>query len=118
MQGVPILSSGLALAIQAIGPPTVLLQPVAPPPPPPPGSPLGPVGRIPLGQSRAVAHLTIGEDGRVTGCDIKESSGNAVLDGAACRIAFQRVKYSARTDASPGTPPRTVDLPIKWQINQ
>ncbi|MCW6529729.1 hypothetical protein NED98_05675 [Sphingomonas sp. MMSM20] len=110
MQVVAILSFGLALAIQAIRLPTVLLQPIVPPPGAPPPEP---VGRVPLGQSRAVAYLTIGEDGHVMDFGIMESSSYAVHDGAASWIAFRRVKYSARTDASPGTPPRTVDLPIK-----
>ncbi|WP_432423328.1 energy transducer TonB [Sphingomonas lycopersici] len=120
MQEVPILSLGLALAIQAVGPPTLLPPPTTPPPPPPsPPSPRSPAATpLGIGPSRAVVHLTIGEDGRVTNCDIKESTGNAAVDTATCRIAFQRVKYSARIDASPGAPLRTVDLPVRWQINQ
>lgn len=116
MQGVPMLSLGLVLAVQAAAPPTVLLQPTAPPPSPPTApTSAAPVG---IGPSRAVVHLTIGEDGRVTGCIVKESTGNPAVDTATCRIAFQRVKYSVRTDASPGTPLRTVDLPVRWQIDQ
>jgi len=119
MQGAPILSLGLVLAIQALGPPTLLPPPTTPPPPSPPGSPdAAPVGPLPMTPSRVVMHLTIGEDGGVTGCDIKESSGNAAIDTATCRVAFKRVKYAARTDASPGTPLRIIDLPVRWQIKQ
>src|SRR4051812_40416060 len=39
------------------------------------------------------ASLTIGPDGRVTGCNIIQSSGNGALDSATCNILRRRAKF-------------------------
>jgi periplasmic protein TonB len=42
---------------------------------------------------------TVGTDGRVTGCRVTRSSGNADLDAATCRIIEQRFRYRPAQDA-------------------
>ncbi|WP_420496908.1 energy transducer TonB [Sphingomonas sediminicola] len=39
--------------------------------------------------------LTFGADGRLSACNILQSSGNAMLDMATCRLSRQRVRVSA-----------------------
>ncbi|AHE54912.1 hypothetical protein NX02_16160 [Sphingomonas sanxanigenens DSM 19645 = NX02] len=45
-------------------------------------------------------HLAVGADGRVTGCSIARSSGDAALDAATCRLATRRFRYRPATDAT------------------
>lgn len=42
----------------------------------------------------------VGVNGRVTACRVEQSSGNADLDEATCRLIMQRHRYRAATDAS------------------
>ncbi len=46
-----------------------------------------------------VAHLSVGNDGRVEGCRIARSSGSAELDEATCRLARQRFRYRPALDS-------------------
>ena len=45
-------------------------------------------------EGRVDAALTIGTDGRVTGCTVQRSSGSAALDAATCRILRSRARYA------------------------
>lgn len=98
-------------------------QPAPPPPPPPP--PAGPtVAAKPKGDpSRWVTNddyptraareerqgttgfrLTVGADGRPTGCDITASSGSPDLDSTACSLLMRRAKFTpAMKDGQPTT---------------
>lgn len=46
-----------------------------------------------------IVTLDIGTDGRVTGCRVARSSGNAALDHTTCRLATERFRYRPATDA-------------------
>lgn len=58
-----------------------------------------------------IAHFTVGTDGRVSGCTIKRSSGNAELDATTCRLATERFRYDPARDASG----RPVATKVGWQ---
>ncbi|MDG5489508.1 energy transducer TonB [Sphingomonas sp. BGYR3] len=49
---------------------------------------------------RVIVTLTVAADGRVTGCLIARSSGNAALDEATCSLARKRFRYTPARDAS------------------
>jgi protein TonB len=89
--------------------------PGPPPPPPPPPAPKGPtVAAKPKGDpSRWVTNddyptraareerqgttgfrLSVGADGRPTGCDITSSSGSPDLDSTACSLLMRRAKFT------------------------
>jgi periplasmic protein TonB len=51
------------------------------------------------------AHFDVGADGRVSGCVVARSSGNAALDRATCRLIEQRFRYQpARNPAGDAVP--------------
>ncbi|HEX5238574.1 MAG TPA: TonB family protein [Sphingomicrobium sp.] len=125
-----------------VAPPTPpVVQPtiVAPPPPPPPPPPHKAVSaQSAKGDVRtlfspddypaaaqaanatgtAVAQLTIGPDGRVTGCNLVRSTGNSSLDSTTCSILRRRAKFTPARDSN-GNP--TTDTyttpPIVWQLS-
>jgi protein TonB len=47
---------------------------------------------------RVSAEIDVGTDGRVTGCRITRSSGNAQLDSLTCRLIEQRYRFRPSTD--------------------
>jgi len=47
---------------------------------------------------RVSAEIGVGTDGRVTGCRITRSSGNAQLDSLTCRLIQQRYRFRPSTD--------------------
>ncbi|HEX8642907.1 MAG TPA: TonB family protein [Allosphingosinicella sp.] len=47
----------------------------------------------------AVLRLSIGPNGRATGCAIEQSSGSAETDAAACRQLTRRGEWRSRRDA-------------------
>ncbi len=51
-------------------------------------------------QGRPRFRLTIGPDGRVTGCVILVSSGSPALDSATCRIMRSRARFSPAVDGN------------------
>jgi protein TonB len=60
--------------------------------------------------------LTIGADGRVTGCQVTESSGSAALDGATCRIMQSRARYAPALDGN-GRPIAGTDVgQVRWAL--
>lgn len=59
-------------------------------------------------QGTSRVSLTIGTNGRVVGCSIAASSGNASLDSATCRILQSRARYTPARDQS-GNPATGVD---------
>jgi periplasmic protein TonB len=111
---------------------------MAPPKPPPPPAPRKTVSAQPArgdvrssfsnddypeaaiaaeAQGTAQARLTIGTDGRVTGCDLIRSTGNNALDSTTCNILRRRVKFTPARDSN-GNP--TTDTyttpPISWVL--
>ena len=63
------------------------------------------------------AELTIGQDGRVVGCDLLRSSGNSALDAATCNILRRRAKFTPARDAN-GEPmsDTVITPPIVWRL--
>jgi protein TonB len=62
--------------------------------------------------------FTVEKDGRVNGCRVVRSSGNADLDSTTCRLIEQRFVYKPGTDAQ-GRPVQTVlrtTFTYDWQV--
>jgi protein TonB len=51
-------------------------------------------------QGRVVYRVEIGPDGRVSGCEIRRSSGSAALDAATCRIVRSRARFTPARDSA------------------
>jgi protein TonB len=63
------------------------------------------------------AQLTIGPDGRVTGCNIIRSAGNAALDSATCNILRRRAKFTPARDSEGNPTSDTITTPpITWRL--
>ena len=120
-------------------PPQVYVPPVvaAPPPPPAPpaphkvqsaqakGSVVGlfsnddyPASAQAAGaEGTAQAQLTIGPDGRVTGCSLVRSTGNGALDATTCSILRRRAKFTPARDSNGNPTSDTYTTPpIRWQL--
>ncbi len=61
-------------------------------------------------------HLTIGSDGRVTGCEITASSGSPDLDDAACKFTTSRARFTPATDGDGRPTTGTFSSRVKWVI--
>jgi protein TonB len=122
-----IVSVPVAPPVQAVVPP----QPPAPPPKPVvsqraavqgnPGRFFGPDAYPPAAiraeaQGRVVAALTVGTDGRVTGCTVTTSSGNSDLDDATCRIARSKVRFTPAKDDAGNPTTSSFTLPVRWVL--
>lgn len=62
--------------------------------------------------------LTIGEDGRVSQCDVSRSSGWPALDQAACTRLSQRARFKPATDGFGAKVSGSYSTAIRWQIPQ
>ena len=60
--------------------------------------------------------LTIGANGRVTGCAITRSSGSSVLDSATCNLIRRRARYTPAMDSSGNPAVGTIDQQIEWTL--
>ena len=63
------------------------------------------------------ARLTIDTTGRVVGCSIVHSSGNAALDSATCQILRRRARYDPGYDRRGQPLVSTVDEEIVWRAD-
>ncbi|HEX5237018.1 MAG TPA: energy transducer TonB [Sphingomicrobium sp.] len=121
-------------------PPPVYIPPVvaAPPPPAPPppphktqsaapaqgdvrtlfsGDDYPPSAQSAGAEGTAQAQLTIGSDGRVTGCNLIRSTGNSALDSATCSILRRRAKFVPARDSNGNPTSDTYTTPpIRWQL--
>lgn len=118
-------------------PPTPIITPPAPPAPPAPpptpdrSRPLSPRGDAgswvtnddyPPSAIREEAQgttgvsLSVGADGRVTGCSVTASSGNAALDQAACRNIQRRARFNAALDRDGNPTSSTYTRRVRWQL--
>ncbi|QJQ32445.1 TonB family protein [Sphingomonas lacunae] len=61
-------------------------------------------------------NLTIGPEGRVTRCDITQSSGDAALDGAACAALQRRARFTPALDRDGNPSTGSYTTRIRWQI--
>ncbi|MEO6248561.1 MAG: energy transducer TonB [Sphingomicrobium sp.] len=113
--------------------PTARPAPPAPPAPPPPvkregarakGSLVGlfssddyPNSALSANEQGTTAvHLTIGTDGRVSGCDISQSSGSSALDSATCNILRRRARFSPAIDSNGQPTTDTYSQRITWKV--
>ncbi|WP_114228861.1 MULTISPECIES: TonB family protein [Sphingomonas] len=114
--------------------PTARPAPPAPPAPPPPprvnqqaiakGSIIGlfndddyPQDAIRNEQQGTTAvALTIGTDGRVSGCSVTSSSGSASLDSAACRIIRARARFTPAKDQNGNSIEGSYSQRISWRL--
>jgi protein TonB len=60
--------------------------------------------------------FTIGTDGRVTNCNVMQSSGSSSLDSTTCRIIMSRFRYDPARDAYGNPRPETRTQPVTWRI--
>ena len=114
-------------------PPVVQAPPPPPPPPPPrkvePARPRGslvglfspddyPSSAQSAGAEGTVrASITVGPDGRVTGCSVTQSSGNNALDNATCNIIRRRAKFTPARDSNGQAVSDTISSPpITWRL--
>lgn len=65
---------------------------------------------------RVVAKLTIGTDGRVSGCTVTSGSGNSDLDNATCRVAMRRGRYTPAKDENGNPLPSSDTISIRWEV--
>jgi protein TonB len=119
-------------------PPPVYIPPVAPAPPPPPPAPRKveaaharanlasyvsdddyPAAAISAEQQGVTGFtLTVGPDGRVTGCTVTQSSGSAALDNTTCRIMRARAKFTPARDSNGNPTTDSVSNSIHWVLPQ
>ncbi len=105
--------------------------PVAPPPPR-----IQPKGPTPKGQpgnwansndypSRALREeqegvtrfrVSVGPDGRVSGCDVTGSSGSSELDSATCSLITRRGRFNPATDGEGQPVSSSWSSSVRWQI--
>lgn len=111
--------------------------PVAPnpPPPPPPPPPPRQAARAPVHRSGTITdddypasairaeaqgttgiRLSVGADGRVSGCAVSRSSGNAALDSTACSLAQRRFRFTPAQDTNGTAVAGTVTRSIQWRL--
>lgn len=60
--------------------------------------------------------LQIGADGRVTGCKVEASSGNAALDSTACSLAQRRFRFTPATNAKGQNVPGRASRSVNWRL--
>lgn len=62
--------------------------------------------------------FVVGRNGRVTECDVTESSGNAALDATTCRIFLQRFRYRPARDAGGRPVPQELFGEHVWETDR
>lgn len=60
--------------------------------------------------------LTVGPDGRVSGCDIAGSSGSSTLDQATCNVLKRRARFTPAKDAGGQPTSDTYTQRVTWRI--
>ncbi len=119
----------------ALPPPPIPVQvAVAPPAPPPPrftakgaqpkgnpGSwatnddyPTGALRREEQGTTRF--RVTVGSDGRVTGCTVTGSSGSSELDNTACSLITRRARFNPATDGEGNPTTGSYANAVRWVV--
>ena len=67
-------------------------------------------------QGRVVAKLQVAADGRVTACDLDQSSGSPSLDATTCDIALKKVTFTPARDRRGRAVASTYTLPVRWVL--
>lgn len=119
-------------------PPPVYVPPspapvITPPAPPAVATPLSPRGSPgswvtnddypPSAQRDGVEgvtgfRLSVGPDGKVTGCAVTASSGSSLLDDTACRLLTRRARFNAAKDASGAGVAASYAGRFRWKIDK
>ena len=60
--------------------------------------------------------LIVGTGGRVSSCEITDSSGNRALDNATCRLISRRARFEAATDGSGARVIGSYTGKVRWDI--
>jgi protein TonB len=60
--------------------------------------------------------LTVGPDGRVSGCTVTASSGSSALDSATCRLMRSRARFSPARNSDGQPTGDTVASSIRWVL--
>jgi periplasmic protein TonB len=130
----PIQTVAVALPPPPVIVPIAIPAPAAPPAPPPPkftaknpspkGSyltwattddyPTGATRREEQGSTRI--RVTVGPDGRVSGCTVTGSSGSAELDSTTCALITRRGRFSPGTDGEGNPVSGTWTTSIRWVL--
>jgi periplasmic protein TonB len=61
--------------------------------------------------------FTIGTNGRVTSCNVLQSSGSSTLDSTTCRIILSRFRYEPARDSFGNPVAETRTQPVTWRIS-
>lgn len=68
-------------------------------------------------QGTTRVRLTIGADGRVSGCSVTGSSGDSSLDSTTCSIFERRTRFSPALDEDGNPTSATLNTSVKWELN-
>ena len=137
----PIVRTNVApppIVSTPVAPPPVITPRATPAPPAPPAPPPPRVSQAARAKGNLVAlfstddypqsairneeqgttsvRLTIGTDGRVTGCDITGSSGSGALDSATCSILRRRARFTPAKDQAGNPITDTYSQRIRWEL--
>ena len=115
-------------------PPAAPVPPPPPPPPPPkkvePARAKANLGSLvtnddyPASALRAEEEgvtgfrLSVGTNGRVTGCQVTSSSGSSALDSATCRLLTARARFTPARDSNGNPTTDSVSARIVWRIQE
>lgn len=69
-------------------------------------------------EGTVVTRLTVGANGRVTGCEVRVSSGNMDLDRTTCGLIFQRFRFAPARDAQGNAVPDLVEWEQVWSAQK
>jgi len=67
-------------------------------------------------QGTTAVSLTIGTDGRVSGCNVSSSSGSGALDSATCSVIKRRARFTPAKDQNGNPIQGTGSARIKWVL--
>lgn len=67
-------------------------------------------------QGTTAVQLTIGTDGRVSGCDITSSSGSSALDSTTCNVLRRRARFTPAVDSNGQPTTDTYSQRIRWVV--
>jgi protein TonB len=67
-------------------------------------------------QGTVAVQLSVGTNGRVTGCSVTKSSGSRTLDSTTCRILTSRAKFTPARDSSGNLTTGSFPQRITWRL--
>lgn len=67
-------------------------------------------------QGTTAVRLTVGTDGRVSGCDITSSSGSSSLDSATCNVLRRRARFTPAKDSAGQPTTDSITQRVTWRL--